>query len=282
MAGFSGNMLCFSEPDYPHAWPTEYRFATDWPIVGIAQVGQTVFAMTEAMPYAASGIHPRNIALRRIEAHEACVSKQSIVVWAGYAYYASPNGLIKINEYGPVNLTAELYTREQWQALTPSTIDGKIHNGRYIGVWGAPGAGGIFILDLSKPQQGIETFSGFYYGGYTEPSNGDLYLSDGGNVVKWNGGTTATVTWKSKVFGATGPMNLGAARVLATAYPVTLNVYDAETSTLIAARTIANAEPTRLPNGKLYNQFQFEVVFPSSTSVKFVAVAETLAELSDT
>jgi hypothetical protein len=284
LVGASGNQVCFCEPGYPHAWPFDYRLQTDYPIVGIGLTGATTFVLTQGQPYAIFGSDPRNMTMRRIEASEACVSKRSIVAWSGAVFYAGPNGLMKATDTSLINVTAGLFTREQWQStLIPSSIVGSIYQGLYVGFYtDGVSNSGTFIMDPNMPETGILKFDTVFNGAFTDRSTGDMYLTDGTNLLLWNGGADSTVTWRSKIFVNEAPLNMGAARVVATAYPVTFNLYDGSTGTLIATRTIANSEPVRLPAGKLYDQLQMEVVSSSSITVRSVAAAESMYELSDT
>jgi hypothetical protein len=298
LAGFVGNTVAFSEPGYPHAWPTDYYESTDYNVVGLAHTGQTTFVLTDGMPYAGYGVDPRNISLRRIEAHEACLSKRSIAIWGGSAFYASSNGLMRINETGLTNVTKDLLSREQWQSINPSSILGCIFNGRYFGFYDITSADtglqppftgasrGGFVIDPLKPEDGITTYSGYYYGYYVEPGNGDLYLCDGSNVLEWAnsyvGAVPITMTWRSKLFGSAYATNLGAARILATSYPVTFRLYVNNSSTAFFTKTVTSDEIFRLPSGHLYTQFQFEVQTYTTTAVQLIHAAETATELTET
>lgn len=285
MAGFSKNILCLSEPGYPHAWPVEYRLTTDYPIVGGAVAGQSVFVLTTGLPYVATGAHPRNMAMRRINALQACVSKRSIVAIGDDVFYASANGLVRISTGGGVEVVTEgILLREQWKQYYPATMLGANFNGVYVGFYdgGSAPTRGAVIYDPRDERARFTTTPQFYVARYTDPATGDLYLSDGSSVLRWGTGANSTFTWTSKVFGTSYPVNLGAVRVVATSYPVTVNVRNGENGSLIAARTITSREPVRLPMGRTYDQFYFEVTAGTGVSIYTVAAAETLGELRDT
>lgn len=283
MAGFSKNILCLSEPGYPHAWPVEYRQTTDYPIVGGAVAGQSIYILTTGQPYVASGAHPRNMGMRRINAMQACISKRSIVPIGDDVYYAGPNGLVRAYAGGAEVITEALLSREQWKLYYPATMVGANFNGAYIGFYdgGSAPLRGAIIYDPREQRTYLTTTPQFYVGRYTDPASGDLYLTDGENVLRWGDGVQSTYTWVSKLFGCPYPLNMGAVRVVATSYPVTFTLRGA-TGAVVAVRTITGSEPVRLPAGQLYNQFYLELAASTGVSVSTVAVAETIEELLDT
>ena len=133
MVGFRRNQLCFSAQNRPHAWPVRYRLNTDTDIVGIGNIDATVVVGTESFPYVASGSDPAAYSMAKFEVPQACVSKRSIAYLTGIGVvFASPDGLIAVSGVGQVrNLTETIFTREQWQALGPSSIVGVAHDDVY-------------------------------------------------------------------------------------------------------------------------------------------------------
>jgi hypothetical protein len=118
--GFRDNELWFSEPYRPHAWPPSYVLTTEFPIVGIGVIGQTVVAATSGVPYTATGVHPSVMSLTKVNITEPCISKRSVLSVADGVFYCSPNGLIRVKESGQANNDTELWiTRERWRELTP-------------------------------------------------------------------------------------------------------------------------------------------------------------------
>ena len=133
MAGFRRNQLCFSAQNRPHAWPVRFRINTDTDIVGIGNIDTTVVIGTESFPYVASGNDPAAYSMAKFEVPQACVSKRSIAYLTGIGVvFASPDGLIAVSGVGQVrNLTEGVFTRDQWQALNPSSILGIAHDDVY-------------------------------------------------------------------------------------------------------------------------------------------------------
>ena len=120
LAGWKGNEIWFSEPYRPHAWPPSYVLTTEYPIVGLGVTGNSVVAATTGAPYVASGTAPGSMTAIKIQNSEPCHSRKSVLGNSDGVYYASPNGLIMVTQYGQVsNATQAWITREKWQKLTP-------------------------------------------------------------------------------------------------------------------------------------------------------------------
>src|SRR5574341_908620 len=93
MVGFRANQVCFSAQNQPHAWPVEYRLNTDTTVVGIGNIDNTVVIGTESFPYLATGNDPAAYSMSKLEAQQACVSKQSVAYVLGIGVvFATPDG----------------------------------------------------------------------------------------------------------------------------------------------------------------------------------------------
>lgn len=133
MAGFRRNQLCLSVQNRPHAWPVRNRYTTDTDIVGIGNIDTTVVVGTESFPYVAGGNDPSAYSMAKFEVPQACVAKRSVAYLTGIGVvFASPDGLLAVSGTGQIrNLTESIFTREQWQALKPTTIIGVAHDDVY-------------------------------------------------------------------------------------------------------------------------------------------------------
>lgn len=122
IAGFKGNEVWFCEPYRPHAWPPSYVLTTEYPIVGLGVIGQSVVAVTKGLPSTATGANPAAMSLVTIKIPEPCVSRRSIVNTDAGVFYMSNNGIIQVTQYGQASNITELWiTRERWAELTPAT-----------------------------------------------------------------------------------------------------------------------------------------------------------------
>jgi hypothetical protein len=133
MVGFRRNQICFSAQNRPHAWPVEWRLNTDTDVVCIGNIDTTLVIGTEAFPYLAIGNDPSAYSMTKLEVPQACVSKRSVAYLTGIGViFASPDGLVAVSGNGKVsNLTEQIFTRRQWQALVPESILGIAHDDVY-------------------------------------------------------------------------------------------------------------------------------------------------------
>jgi hypothetical protein len=118
--GWRANEIWFCEPYRPHAWPPSYVLTCVYPIVGLGVTGSSVVACTNGSPMIATGTSPGSMSSVKPQNTEPCHSRGSILGNNDGVYYAGPNGLILVTQYGSVTNTSELWiTREKWQQLTP-------------------------------------------------------------------------------------------------------------------------------------------------------------------
>lgn len=239
LVGWRANEIWFCEPYRPHAWPTAYTISIDANVVGLGVIGQTLIALTDGFPYAATGIHPSNMAMSKIEAHEPCASRASIVSTPQGVFYASPNGVI-LAAYGVVqNATQQLVTKDKWNDLTtPEGLRAGRFNANYY-AWGTIVSGGF---DTSAFDSGA--FERFNFGSafdgvmvnlvdpriawtnlfnsnatdnvMTDIWTGEIFVVRGG-AVYWVKGTSDAYAgqylWRSKIFQLASAQNLGAMKV---------------------------------------------------------------------
>lgn len=224
MAGFRGNEICFSEPLAPHAWPPEYRLITDHELVALGAYDATIVAVTTAYPYLVTGSTPSGMSMSRLPGRQACVSKRGLVSSEAGVIYPTPDGLYLIGPKAGVLVTRDLFTRDEWQALRPSTMHAAIHDGRLFLFHGTGGSGsGGLILDRAEPESGLTRLDFHSTAAYSDAEEDALYLavngSGGPGIMRWEGASTPlNFTWRSKTFVIGRPVNLAAARVLAD-YP---------------------------------------------------------------
>ena len=305
-AGFTGKRICFSEPYLPHAWPVAYRTTIEEKIVGIKMAGQGLVVATEGTPYLIAGTDPQSMSVVRIEAAQACLSKNSMVDMGPYVLYAGADGLISVAGSSVEIVTEGLISPEQWRAdYYPSALRGFLWEGRYVGLYTSGSNYGGFIFDPRGQQQNILTTlkqenTTDATGGFTDPDDNELYLiidpSSGNGVVKKFQGATSNkeFTWKSREYVPERPCSMGFLKVDAEAYPVVLKVYGdgsviyhatiaasgssyTVTGTSPSFSAVTISEPVvRLPSG-VYSSYAIEV--KASTVVNEVCIAESIDEL---
>ena len=276
LAGISGNSVRFCEPYVPYAWPVAYDVVPpDAKPVGLGVFGQSLLVLTTARPVLVSGSSPESMDQQMLEIPQGCVSSQSIVSMGTGVAWASEDGLCWFGSGGARILTAGLMLREDWQALKPETIVGKMYEGLYFGSYDDGSGRKGFLIDTNSPQ-GIFFLGTGYSAMYFDELKDQLYVLDGVSVKKWDAGSLMTVKARSKVFHHPKPINLSAAEVLADTYPLTFRVY--ANGVLKHTQSVANNSPFRLPSGFLAQSWQLEI--EGTSAVQSVAIATAVAELA--
>jgi len=135
LAGFVGNQVWFCEPYHPHAWPVTYMLTVEYPVVGLGVFGNSLFVGTTKNPYLITGTTPSAMSQEKLPIIQACVSKRSIQSDQWGVIYASPNGLLAVGPGVQDVVTQNLYTRDEWQLLNPSSIIGLLYNNQYMGFY---------------------------------------------------------------------------------------------------------------------------------------------------
>ena len=260
------NVLCFGEIAAPHAWPVDYQKTTSHVIMDIAPMGgNTLLVGTKGNPYIASGTDPASMQLDELQINQSCVSYMSMVSIGAGAVYASPDGLVYVQPDGSWELiTHGVYTRDQWQALTPSGIRGVAWEGLYIAWFGGYG----FIIDATNPAAGVITLTDYYGWGKYDMENDVTYMTDGASILEFDGDTTyQSFVWKSKVYQpVSGPDFLGAMQIrgddTGDIYKVTIEADNVE----IYNDNHPAGAPFRLPGGYRARKLEVKVrAHPSST-----------------
>lgn len=248
IAGWRENEVWFCEPYYPHAWPVQYTIAVDPKIVGLGVYNQSLIILCEGQPYAATGVHPSQMSLAKVQPLEACTSMRSIVNTPNGVLYSSPNGLINITPAGAVNLTLQTILKSQWndRLHLPSVMASVISQAYYCysgsagrvfqedsyqndafqqeSAFGSlPGAYislvdqrlGITVLDPA-PVEVVNVITDIFNGETMVLRDGVIYLVDTRQMAPYS-----KYRWRSKIFTLPYLQNLGAAKVYWTPPDVT-------------------------------------------------------------
>ena len=276
VAGFHDNVLCYSELRLPHAWPEAYRFPLKYQIVGLKPTQNGLLVATSGKPYWAFGADPSSAIPVELDANHPCVSARSLVDMGGYVIYASTDGLVAVAGQDVKVLSAEFVDRFTWQRdFAPASIVAFSYEGRYVfGVgstwWMFDPQEGVGFSTLDELVVSPAALRQAYYDARRDVT---VLLNTSGaafDVVSKQGGT---FTWRSKVF-EFPPVNFSRARVLATAYPVTLRLHG---DGLVATYTVDSAQHIPLRGGHRARNWQLEV--SGAGRVTDVAVAQSPQEI---
>jgi hypothetical protein len=214
MAAFVGKKLYFSEPFIPHAWPEKYVLTTDYDIVGLGVVGQSVVVATTGHPYLASGMTPESMTMERLRVNLPCVSARGIVDLGVGVAYPSTRGLVLVSANGAQIVSQGMMTPDQWAMLSPERMIASDINGRYAASYVVRDTtyGGVILIDLTGQQPFVLRASDSFQAAFTEIGTGRLFvLTDNRKVYEWDasGAAATEYIWRSKAFVLPEATNFG-------------------------------------------------------------------------
>jgi len=224
--GFSKNEVCFSEPYQVHAYPTRYRYALPYQIVGLGYVGTMVVAATEGYPYLLDGTDPESVGQVQSPAMYPCLAKRGVVSTESGVVYPTHDGMALATPGGGVVLmTKDILSREEAEEYYLETVRAVSYRGMYMGFFHNTGGSGVandgFLINHVTPNGLVGLFGGVHCA-FSDRKSGNLYYvatdsSDGNNYIyKWDDQVERVAfLWKSKLFLAPDYTNFGALRIIA-------------------------------------------------------------------
>lgn len=299
LVGFDNNNIYMSEAYHFHAWPAEYKQASEYPIVGLGVLGTTCVVCTQGYPATLSGTRPAVCAFTKATTGEPCLGRGSIVSTPDGVIYASQNGLILIGPGGISNVTQSLITQEQWTAdYAPAYIRAVRYQNGYLAcrMPPLPSPRSAFFLDPTSLKVALTEFSDFELVRNLNEDfwSGEVLMIYDGMLKRWDppSDELMPVQWRSKEFQYAYKANFGAyavywddarysdvnygtsimpttERVRFIAYANREIVYDQEVP--------GNGRAVRLPSGFKTDIWQFEI--RARAPVYSLHVASTMKEL---
>lgn len=172
-------------------------------------------------------------------------------------------------------ITQGLYTREDWQALSPSTMFAVEHEGIYY-LFYNNGAKGCLAFDLASKKLGRVSLQAD--AAFNDLVSDTLYVANGTSILAIFGGATRrTGRWKSKRMTMAAQTGMAWLKVYGDQdadKPVTLRVY--ADGALRHTATVTNTAPQRMPPGRW---LEFEVDIESQARLTKVVLAGSTQEL---
>lgn len=280
--GFFDNVLC-PTPNYVfHAFPVEYRKTVEWPIVGLGAWENAVFVGTRGRPYFLTGTDGAALSLQKLEQNQACVSARSICPTSEGVIYGSPDGLCLASLAGVRVVTEGHWTREEWQALTPSSLVCREHDG-VVHMLFTSGTPVVYTLDLKTGKLTTMTV-GSATTLYLDESTDTLFAAVGTGAVALTGSTTArrTAVW-TKRLSLGDYQHFSWLEVMSdftdkngNAASVVVSIYKDDGTTLIHTATVTSREPVRLPD---FEEQEIILQVQSKARVTKVTMASSAEEL---
>lgn len=285
MVGSAGNQLCFSVSGHPHAWPIEYRLPTDTPIVALGNVDTTVFLGTESFVYTASGNSPDAYSMSKPGSPHACTSERSLAYLTGVGViFAGPDGLML--SAGPTqveNLTATIFTKDQWAAIDPTSILGVSHDETYWFFFDNGDEASGYALEPGPNGFGLIKLGMHASAAYSDPITDTLYLvlddydeptdellpdgsgvepitPTGTDIYVWNGDDDRmTYRWRGKLWMLPMELAFQQAKIRAADYDaLVFRLYTNEG--LLLEEVVVSDEGFTLPMSYDYKEMEIELV----------------------
>jgi len=284
IAAFYKNNVAVSEAFYPYAWPTAYFRSSDYDIVGLGVNQQNIVVLTKAYPYILQGYDPNNMIIDRLPFKQPCLHKEGIVSTPYGVIYPCPDGLGIIDGTEFNLLTKDIYTKAQWQALTPSEYLSFYYSGKYIGIRSGTTAG--IVIDLATGGATSITLSKPVYGGFIGPTDDYLYLlcydvtTYKVFIYDYDTSSPLTYEWKSKTFETPHHVNFSCGRIWADysgGGTVTFKLY--ADGVLKENRTISSSEVFRLAGG--YTAREWVIDVQGTKEIESIGIATSAEELKN-
>ena len=221
-AGFAGNEVCISVPYQVHAYPSDYRVAFPYDVVGIGHVGGMIVVGTTGFTYLIDGNDPAVLGKLQASIEYPCLAKRGMTSSDDGVMYPTHDGLAHVNQGGGISLsTASLMGREQWDKYFAETVRAIVFRGGYFGFFDNTGAAGVandgFHIDYVNPT-GITGMFGGVHCVHVDKTDGKLYYVATANAVnhiyEWDAQTDwVQYLWQSKKFISGHPHVYAAVRV---------------------------------------------------------------------
>jgi hypothetical protein len=287
MAAFLDNFVAFCEPYVPYAWPVEYQIPIEYEIVGLGVFGQTLFVGTMANPYLISGSDSASMSAQKLDAVQSCVARRSIVAMGGGVLYASPDGLCFASQNGVEVITTALFSREDWQALTPASIFAAAFEGVYYfwytGTYQGNAGGGCLALDMVAKKLSRVNISAT--AAYSDGVTDALFYATGASLKKAFSTGRKTGLWKSgrvvlQAQAGFAWLQVDGDQSSGTPVSVTWHRYKENFAGVLIDNpktyNITNTQPTRVHDGRF---IEHEIEVAASTRITKIGLYGSTEEL---
>lgn len=299
LIGFDGNNVYMSEAYHFHAWPAEYKYATETPVVGLGILGQTCVACTQGYPATITGAKPVVCSFTKATTGEPCLSRGSIVSTPDGIIYSSQNGLIMVGPSGIQNVTEKLITRDEWtKQYAPQYLRAVRYQNGYLALRmpPLPDVRSAFYLDPTDLKVALTELSDFetIVALNVDFWSGEVFPLKAGMVQRWDPPTNdlMPVQWLSKEFQYAFKENFGAyavywddarystynygTSIMPTTERVRLKVL-ADRRVVFDQEVPKNGRALRLPSGFKADIWQFEL--RGRAPIYSLHIASTMKEL---
>lgn len=255
-AGFSGNTVYFSEPNFPHAWPEKYAQALPAEVKALGVSGNTLVVATANIPYTLAGFSPEGMNPTKLATPLAGTNLRGVAELDGTVYYVTNNGIAVVVGQTPELWTKSIIGTDYWQALNPATIRLEAHDSRLYAFHDT----GFLLFDLSAGEFDLTESAQVVQAYHVDREAEEFFVVLNGktDIQEYGTGAALTLQYRSKEFVSPKPGKQAVYRVIAASYPVTLNVY--ADGVLSSTVTVADDKVHRLPSTPPNKVWSLEVL----------------------
>lgn len=201
-AASKGNIVYFSEPYHPHAWP--YSTTVPNTVVGMRAIENSLVVTTTKQPILITGVHPSAVSQTKINTWQAGISNRAMETMANSAVYASNDGIVAVA--GPaasLDSSQQLFTREDWRSRYAAEFSGmmfSIYDGQLVVTNST--ANYSFMVRLDEASGNYTRLDPTFKTDavFVLPTTDQMYYSVGTNVYQYQGGAYLTMDWWSRDF----------------------------------------------------------------------------------
>jgi len=219
--GHKGNVLYFSEPWAPWAWPVDYQIPIDHPIVGIGIFGSTIVVATDGWCYTFTGPHPTSLYKTKLD-FQPCLSQRGLVETNTGVMFPSSEGFQHVTPAGIDNVTKDTFRPEDWVNFELDSMHSSWYHKAYYGFYSTADYQGYVIIDFLNGA--ITTGVKYHQAGYLSIVDGTFYtivdsdIDSPGTlyISQWDADTSAyrNFGYKSPRFILEKPKNFKVAQII--------------------------------------------------------------------
>jgi hypothetical protein len=216
-----GNMLHFTEPFAPWAFPEDYRIPLDSQVVAIGIYGATIVVATDGWLYTFAGPHPTSLYKTKLS-FQPCLAQRALVETDDGVMFPSLEGFQLVNNNGVTNVTQDLFDPEDWANFELEDSHGTYYNKSYYGFFKSANYEGSFRIDFINGA--ITTGNDYHYAGYVALEDGKfrtIYYSEIDEpstlyIARWDTDDTRyrNYNFKSKNYIMEKPVNFKVCQVI--------------------------------------------------------------------
>jgi hypothetical protein len=261
-AGYFDNNLVFSEPYQPHAFPIIYRKKIRHNIKAIKPIYNGLVVLTDGEPSIFTGTLPINMIESKINSTQSCINS-NVLEYEGNVIYVSNDGLMLVGS-SITNITENIFSREQWQELNPTTMKLGVYEGKVIVVYDN---NKVLIIDLKTATLSRTELPNTVDVLHYQLKNDRLLLVVGDELLSFNQGTNLTYKWQSKKFIKPQAITINSARVEADNYPLDFKF---KTENEVFTKTVNDNKVFRV--GDSWRKRTFSVELEASNRINAVFI----------